>query len=168
MTTLQYFMLRCLPAATAQLIALLHRIPPPNLKDIAKSARPTASGDYQAIPRAASADTRRSVSVDSFRDRGSGSVAEEEPYKVIEPTIYEDPETQEEMGRIGWWVLGWSFAASAAITVCTVPMCRTDFAEFFVSSLPTFCSPSSSPCQSLISLEHCSALAWQRVGLGGK
>lgn len=105
-------------AATAQLIALLHRIPPPNLNDIAKSAGPSASGDYQAIPRAASADTRRSLSIDSSRGGASGSIAGEEPYKVAEPSIYEDPETQEEMGRVGWWVLGWSFAASAAITVC--------------------------------------------------
>ena len=45
-------------------------------------------------------------------------MAGEEPFKVVEPTIYDDPETQEQMGRVGWWVLGWSFTASAAITVC--------------------------------------------------
>ncbi|GHJ85515.1 hypothetical protein NliqN6_1917 [Naganishia liquefaciens] len=102
--------------ATAQLIALLHRIPPPSLNDIAKSEAPAASGGYQAIPRAASADTRRSRSAESFRHSASGGVADEEPFKVVEPTIYDDPETQEQMGRVDWWVLGWSFTASAVIT----------------------------------------------------
>jgi uncharacterized protein involved in copper resistance len=108
-----------LVAATAQLIALLHRIPPPKLTDVAKSTAGVSSpGGYRAIPRASSADTRRSTSLEGTEHQHYAADHDDEPHKALHTVDeFEDPATQEEMGRLGWWVLGWSFTASAAITV---------------------------------------------------
>ena len=160
-------------AATAQLIALLHRIPPPKLMDIAKSdAAPSSSGGYRALPRAASADTRRSTSLEGIVDRHIGDSSEDEPFKGLGHSIgeYDDPATQEEMGRLGWWVLGWSFTASAAITASTFAQAGHPEALkspcFF--SWRASCSLSFLPCRCSISLGRYLAPVSRPAGLGGE
>lgn len=160
-------------AATAQLIALLHRIPPPKLTDIAKSdVGPSSSGDYRALPRAASADTRRSVSIEGIADRHISDGSEDEPYKALGHSIaeYDDPATQEEMGRLGWWVLGWSFTASAAITVSTFPQAGHFQALKLhcVFSWRASCSRSFLPCRYSISLGQFSGPVSRPAGRGGE
>jgi hypothetical protein len=105
-------------AATAQLIALLHRIPPPRITDIDPSASGlSTSNGYRAVPRRSSGEASHSASLERLENVGDDQ-GEELPKSAQQPvSVYEDPVTQEEMGRLGWWVLGWSFVASAAITV---------------------------------------------------
>ncbi|KAJ9109075.1 hypothetical protein QFC21_000402 [Naganishia friedmannii] len=103
-------------AATAQLIALLHRIPPPRITDIDTTRGVSSSSGYQAIPRRSSGEASHSASLERLESIGDDQ--EEELVKTVRQpvSVFEDPVTQEEMGRLGWWVLGWSFVASAAIT----------------------------------------------------
>ncbi|KAL1407604.1 OPT superfamily [Vanrija albida] len=89
--------------ATAQLIALLHKAPPPT-----QSLDPTPAGPYRRVPtsdaperpqlhhRAISAELRATYDHDDEHDGPS-----------------DDPELM--TGR-GWWALVWSFLASAAVT----------------------------------------------------
>lgn len=79
--------------ATAQLIALLHKAPPPT--ETLSSDR-TGAGPYRRLPR------------DSVEDL-------EEDIGPAGPGRKE--EKQEVMGGSGWKALGWSFAASGALTV---------------------------------------------------
>ncbi|WVR09100.1 hypothetical protein IAU60_006162 [Kwoniella sp. DSM 27419] len=81
--------------ATAQLIALLHKMPPP-AQDTKRSA-----GTYRRLPR-----TSRSASPPI--DRG---VVEREAHAE---SVEKDGEA---MGGDGWWALAWSFVASGALTV---------------------------------------------------
>ncbi|ORY20306.1 OPT oligopeptide transporter protein-domain-containing protein [Naematelia encephala] len=87
--------------ATAQLIALLHKIPPPAQSTHASST--TAA--YRRIPRSSrSASPPRDRSASESPERGLR--AGEEREKSID-----------DMGGSGWWMLGWSFAASAGLTI---------------------------------------------------
>ncbi|KAJ9093614.1 hypothetical protein QFC19_008282 [Naganishia cerealis] len=107
--------------ATAQLIALLHRIPPPRITDYdpRKGVSSSLNG-YQALPRRSSGDVvRPTASLDQPEImRVDDDEEEEDLVKTAGESVseFEDPATQEEMSRLGWWVLGWSFAASAIIT----------------------------------------------------
>lgn len=84
-------------AATAQLIALLHEIPPPS-QTLSGTSQ---AGAYRRIPRSGESNDAR-PSEDST---GAGAV----PVKA---------EQSEVMGNAGWRALGWSFLASGFMTVC--------------------------------------------------
>ena len=89
-------------AATAQLIALLHEIPPPSQTISATSQ----AGTYRRIPH-----TSDSTDV---RDSSDG------------PRAVKD-EQSEVMGSDGWRALGWSFLASGLLTVSPAPPVMDDF-----------------------------------------
>lgn len=78
--------------ATAQLIALLHKAPPPH-----QSLTPNRIGAYARIP----GDVADVVESQNMAPAGPGGQAEK----------------QQVMGGDGWKALGWSFAASGALTV---------------------------------------------------
>ncbi len=78
-----------LTAATAQLIALLHKIPPPRLV----TSQPHDDGEYEAV-------ARTSISSSRIDDDGENLAID-----------------AQEMGSRGWYALGWSFVASAGLTV---------------------------------------------------
>ncbi|KAK6904346.1 hypothetical protein I203_105158 [Kwoniella mangroviensis CBS 8507] len=82
--------------ATAQLISLLHRIPPPS-----QTLKPSA-GAYRRLPR-----TSRSVSPPGYASRDD---VDEEPHNAA-------GKDSEVMRGSGWWALGWSFFASGSLTV---------------------------------------------------
>ncbi|ORX39095.1 OPT oligopeptide transporter protein-domain-containing protein [Kockovaella imperatae] len=77
--------------ATAQLIALLHKIPPPS-----QSLKPSG-GTYKRLPRS-------SAETDEESSRESDARAK-------------NHQDEQAMGGSGWRALGWSFAASGAMTV---------------------------------------------------
>lgn len=84
-------------AATAQLIALLHEIPPPSQTISATST----AGTYRRIPHTSDpTDMQHSTSDEGPR-----------PIKT---------EQSEVMGSDGWQALGWSFLASGLLTVSQV------------------------------------------------
>lgn len=159
------------PAATAQLIALLHRIPPPRITDIDTSRGViSSSSGYQAVPRRSSGDVSHSTSQDRLENIDDDQ--EEELVKNTQQpvSVFEDPVTQEEMGKLGWWVLGWSFAASATITVSP----RTQRSGMLLTSgtlrysLRAFCSRSYSRCRFLTSSAQSSAQVLRQLGPGGE
>ncbi|WWC73114.1 uncharacterized protein I206_107080 [Kwoniella pini CBS 10737] len=81
--------------ATAQLISLLHKIPPPS------QDRETSRSAYRRLPR-----TSRSMSPPGYT---VGETSEERREGV--------EKDNEVMKGSGWWALGWSFFASGALTV---------------------------------------------------
>ncbi|WWD21141.1 hypothetical protein CI109_105622 [Kwoniella shandongensis] len=84
--------------ATAQLISLLHRIPPPSQD----TNNTDTNRPYRRLPRSSS-----SVSPDRSRGREEG-----------ENVRFDDIEKDSEiMSGQGWWALGWSFLASGSLTV---------------------------------------------------
>ncbi|WRT69026.1 uncharacterized protein IL334_006009 [Kwoniella shivajii] len=82
--------------ATAQLISLLHKIPPPS-----KALKPSSTA-YRRLPR-----TSRSVSPP---ERTVTEEAAIDRYDAVE-------KDSEVMKGSGWWALGWSFFASGSLTV---------------------------------------------------
>ena len=92
--------------ATAQLISVLHRKPLPGTALRNRRAYShlgpvdTSRGDYQAIP---SADL-----VDSQFQHSEG---------LVDEADIDDDQEREEVHLEGWSMLGWSFAASAGLTV---------------------------------------------------
>ncbi|WWC91243.1 uncharacterized protein L201_006186 [Kwoniella dendrophila CBS 6074] len=83
--------------ATAQLISLLHKIPPPS-----QNPKSSSSGTYRRLPR-----TSRSVSP-------PGYAVEEDETNGQRQAAEKDSEV---MKGSGWWALGWSFFASGSLTV---------------------------------------------------
>ncbi|RSH95296.1 hypothetical protein EHS25_000383 [Saitozyma podzolica] len=79
--------------ATAQLIALLHKIPPPG-----EALGTGVSRAYRRLPRAS-----RSVSPPGEEEREAAASTE-------------DRKDAEVMTVAGWWALGWTFAASGILT----------------------------------------------------
>lgn len=137
--------------ATAQLIALLHKIPPPRLpvpeadrdRDSARAMdqestlgyedgqegrvgqsssrtkmkskrtnRMKRNGQYHALPTSSSHGPKRSIESfesDDVQRRANSTT------RLVRNGKTE--EIREEMGRRGWFVLGWSFVASSTVTV---------------------------------------------------
>ncbi|WVQ81217.1 hypothetical protein IAT38_003339 [Cryptococcus sp. DSM 104549] len=109
--------------ATAQLISLLHRIPPPSETTSAHSRA------YRRLPRS-------STSVSPHRSRGAHpdpSAAGEEGGATDdgERVRYAAEKDGEVMSGQGWWALGWSFLASGGITVLS-------FLFPFIFAIPVF------------------------------
>lgn len=87
--------------ATAQLISVLHRQPPPDTTlRHRRGYSPLTNEEYQAIP--------------STGPEGSRI---DHPESDVEDTRIVDDHKREEVQQEGWSMLGWSFAASAALTV---------------------------------------------------
>ena len=90
------------PAATAQLIALLHEIPPPSQTLSATSQ----AGTYRRIPHTSDPTDVR------------GSTSEEAPRPAsVNVNVNVKAEQSEVMGNDGWRALGFSFLASGLLTV---------------------------------------------------
>lgn len=127
--------------ATAQLISVLHKMPP--LDTLHKRKGYTA--------------------LDS-EDAADSELAQEPREGVAAEVEEEDEEVKEIVDNEGWSALGWSFFASAALTVCgsNAPIARRAFNDAR-NGLVYSCSPSSSPSHSLFRyLVHTS----RRTGCG--
>lgn len=122
--------------ATAQLIALLHKIPPPKVPvpRAAQLASSRSSG-YQPLPSSADQTGVRSSSLDVDQLH----VAHE-----ANPSsgTGEDPDEKEEMGSAGWYVLGSCFAASGFVTVSDMSLShmtkRISLIQFGCNLAPEF------------------------------
>ncbi len=110
--------------ATAQLIALLHRVPPPKVPvptatfNAVSSGQPSA--EYSAIPRESRSQSLERGAVSGGGAAGGGG--EEDQDGRVKGVFGEEDEEdldeeRQEMGTSGWYILGWSFAASAGLTV---------------------------------------------------
>ncbi|KAH8083524.1 putative oligopeptide transporter [Filobasidium floriforme] len=97
--------------ATAQLIALLFKMPPPKVPvPRATQIATSHSTDYQPLPTSAEHVRDRSLSLDADRE---DDVHPQIPLNGLRKQSAE----REEMGRKGWYVLGSCFAASAFVTL---------------------------------------------------
>jgi hypothetical protein len=85
---------------------LLHKIPPPS-----QTLKPNAAGDYRPLAR-----TSRSLSPPGFSD---GEDVRGESFDSVRD---KRGKSADEMNGSGWWALGWSFAASGAMTVTGIPI----------------------------------------------
>lgn len=124
--------------ATAQLISVLHKMPPPDTLHKRKG--------YTALDSEDAADSELA------QETREGAAAEAEE---------EDEEIKEIVSNEGWSALGWSFLASAALTVCSynAPFTRQMNTDARACSCSRTSSPSHSPSQY-------SAPTSQRTGYG--
>jgi hypothetical protein len=86
------------PAATAQLIALLHEIPPPSQP----TSEPVRGSAYRRLPRSGEA----------------GRLSEDSNSPGYSSLPIAKADQSEVMGGDGWRALGWSFVSSGTMTVC--------------------------------------------------
>lgn len=129
--------------ATAQLIALLHGLPAvevPEPREITQMAGGVAGGggqtgdeeqgrarsrQYEALPQRASTSFEEQRDGDDREGVASATKADDS----------DDPDARESMGEKGWSVLGWSFAASAGVTVSSRLKTRGNSGSFHADDL---------------------------------
>ena len=129
--------------ATAHLISVLHKLPPP---DTSVRRREVYHHDDEEY----SQDRNIAAEV---------PVVEETPEQTPEQNATE-PSEREIVEHQGWYNLLWSFAASAFLTVsflCSVYLPRK-MVKFLFSCLPTF--------SLLFSQSLCSVITWHETGYG--